>query len=374
MCPATGPAQDDSASETAIHVGDVPAGTSLPDWYPDFLDSVSAHVARGHRRAVRAANTELLVTYWSIGREILDRQEREGWGAKVIDRLSADLKARFHGARGYSPRNLKYMRSFAAAWPNSEIVQGSLAQLPWYHHVALLDKLNDQPTRQWYAVAAVENGWSRDILALQIDSRLHERAGQAITNFAATLPPEDSDLVQQATRDPYLFDFLATDETHRERDLEQALIDHVSRFLLEMGQGFAFVGRQVRLELGGDEFFCDLLFYHLRLRRYVVLELKAVKFEPAFLGQLGMYMTAVDDLLAHPDDQPTIGLLLCKTKNRVVAEYALRGMTSPIGVAEWTDAITTSLPDELTSTLPTIEELESELADASDVDSSTETA
>ena len=266
------------------------------------------------------------------------------------------------------------MRSFAAAWPNSEVVQGSLAQLPWYHHVALLDKLDDQLTRKWYAAHAVENGWSRDVLALQIESRLHERAGKAITNFAATLPPEDSDLAQQATRDPYLFDFLATAETHRERDLEQALIDHVGRFLLEMGQGFAFVGRQVRLELGGDEFFCDLLFYHLRLRRYVVLELKAVKFEPAFLGQLGMYMTAVDDLLAHPDDQPTIGLLLCKTKNRVVAEYALRGMTSPIGVAEWTNAITTSLPDELTSTLPTIEELESELADAPDVDPSTETA
>ena len=373
MCSSTGPRHDTAGREAEIHIGDVPAGTFLPDWYPDLLDSVSAHVAQGHHRAVRAANTELLVTYWSIGREILDRQQREGWGAKVIDRLSADLKRRFSGARGYSPRNLKYMRSFAAAWPNPETVQGSLAQLPWYHHVALLDKLDDQPTREWYAAEAVENGWSRDMMALQIESSLHERAGKAINNFAATLPPEESDLAQQATRDPYLFDFLATAETHRERELEQDLIDHVGRFLLEMGQGFAFVGRQVRLELGGDEFFCDLLFYHLRLRRYVVLELKAVKFEPAFLGQLGMYMAAVDDLLAHPDDQPTIGLLLCKTKNDVTAEYGLRSIGVPIGVAEWTNAITTSLPDELTSTLPSIEELESELAAAPD-EPHTETA
>lgn len=373
MCSSTSPAPDDPATKSAIHIGDVPAGTSLPDWYPDLLDSVSAHIAQGRQRAVRAANAELLATYWSIGREILDRQQRQGWGAKVIDRLSADLKARFPGARGYSPRNLKYMRSFAAAWPNSEIVQGSLAQLPWYHHVALLDKLDDQLTRQWYAAEAVENGWSRDILALHIESRLHERAGKAITNFATTLPPADSDLAQQATRDPYLFDFLGTAETHRERELEQALIDHVGRFLLEMGQGFAFVGRQVRLELGGEEFFCDLLFYHLRLRRFVVLELKAVKFEPAFLGQLGMYMAAVDDLLAHPDDQPTIGLLLCKTKNDVTAEYGLRSIGVPIGVAEWTNAITTTLPTELASTLPTIEELESELADGPDVQPSTET-
>jgi predicted nuclease of restriction endonuclease-like (RecB) superfamily len=338
----------------------------LPDWYPELLDSISAHISHGHHRAIRAANTELLFTYWSIGREILDRQQQEGWGAKVIDRLSADLKARFPDARGYSPRNLKYMRALAAAWPEGSIVQRSAAQLPWRHHQYLLDKLSDQSTREWYAGAAIENGWSRDMLALHIEGRLHERAGRAITNFAATMPPEDSDLAQQATRDPYLFDFLSTTDVHRERDLERGLMDHVSRFLLELGQGFAFVGRQVRLELGGEEFFCDLLFYHLKLRCFVVIELKAVKFDPAFLGQLGIYMAAVDDLLAYAHDRPTIGLLLCKSKNNVVAEYALRGMTSPIGVAEWTDAVTTSLPDELSSTLPTIEELEAELAAAPD--------
>jgi len=334
----------------------------MPGWYPELLASVSEHVSTGHRRAVAAANSELLGTYWLIGREILDRQRQEGWGTKVIDRLSADLTARFPDARGFSPRNLKYMRALAAAWSEEAIVQRAAAQLPWRHHLMLLDKLDDADLRGWYAAAAVEAGWSRDVLAHHITSHLHERAGKAVTNFTRTLPEEHSDLAQQATRDPYLFDFLSVTETRRERDLEQGLIDHVGRFLLELGQGFAFVGRQVRLELAGDEYFCDLLFYHLGLRCYVVIELKAVQFDPGFLGQLGMYMAAVDDLLAHSDDKPTIGLLLCRTKNNVVAEYALRGYSAPIGVAEWTTAITTSLPDELSSSLPSIAELESELA------------
>ena len=295
-------------ASAAIHVGDVPAGTSLPAWYPELLDSVSAHISQGHRLAVRAANAELLFTYWSIGREILDRQDQEGYGTKVVDRLSGDLNQRFPDARGYSPRNLKYMRAFAAAWPDFEVVQRSVAQLPWRHQIALLEKLPTPDLREWYAAAAVENGWSRDLLAFHIETGFNQRVGKAITNFAATLPPERSDLAQQATRDPYLFDFLSTTDTRLERDLEQGLIDHVSRFLLELGQGFAFVGRQIRLELGGEEFFCDLLFYHLRLRCYVVIELKAVKFDPAFLGRLGMYMAAVDDLLTHTDDHPTIGL------------------------------------------------------------------
>jgi predicted nuclease of restriction endonuclease-like (RecB) superfamily len=352
--------------DASVHVGDVPAGTSMPEWYPDLLESVSAHITQGHRRAVRAANTELLLTYWSIGREILDRQDQEGYGTKVVERLSTDLKQRFPDASGYSPRNLKYMRAFAAAWPDLEVVQRSIAQLPWRHQIALLEKLPTLELREWYARAAVENGWSRDVLALHIETRFHERAGKAITNFAATLPPEDSDLVQQATRDPYLFDFLSITKTRRERDLEQGLIDHVSRFLLELGQGFAFVGRQYRLTIGNSEFHCDLLFYHIRLRRYVVIELKAVDFDPGFLSQLGMYMAVIDDLVATPEDQPTIGLLLCKSKDNVIAEYALRSMSAPIGVAEWTEAITTSLPADLTSSLPSIEDLESELAAAPD--------
>src|SRR5664279_5193039 len=340
-----------------------PSTRSMPAWYPDLLASVSDHIETGRPRAISAANREMLATYWAIGNDILARQKQEGWGARVIDRLSADLRERFPDAKGYSPRNLKYMRAFAAAWPDPAIVQRSAAQLPWRHHMVLLDKLSTPELRLWYASQAIEQGWSRDILAHQITMRFHERAGKAITNFATTMPPADSDLAQQATRDPYLFDFVGNADIRRERDLEQALVDHVGKFLLELGQGFAFVGRQVRLEIGEDEFFCDLLFYHLKLRCFVVIELKAVDFEPGFLGQLGMYMAAVDDLLAHPDDKPTIGLLLCRSKNNVVAEYALRGYSTPIGVADWTTAMTTALPEELSSSLPSIAELEAELSE-----------
>jgi predicted nuclease of restriction endonuclease-like (RecB) superfamily len=349
-------------SDTSPRFASAPAGASMPDWYPELLASVAAHVSTGHRRAISAANTELLRAYWSIGKEILGRQHEEGWGARVIDRLSTDLKSRFPTAKGYSPRNLKYMRAFAAAWPDRTIVQRSIAQLPWRHHIALLEKLNDADLRLWYAAAALERGWSRDVLAHQIAGRFHERAGRAVTNFASALQDERSDLAQQATRDPYLFDFIGTTESWRERELEENLVEHVGKFLLELGQGFAFLGRQVRLELGGDEFYCDLLFYHVELRCYVVIELKAVDFDPAFLGQLGLYMAVVDDRLAREGDKPTIGLLLCRTKKNVVAEYALRGYRAPIGVAEWTTAITTSLPDEFSSSLPSVAELESELS------------
>lgn len=343
-----------------------PPVASLPTWYPDLLASVAAQVRAGHRRAVAAANTELLAAYWAIGRAILDRQHEEGYGYRVIDRLSADLRERFPDARGYSPRNLRYMRAFAAEWTHTEIVQQPVAQLPWGHHIRLLDKLDTRELREWYAAAALDQGWSRAVLEIQIETRLHERAGRAITNFARTLPEDDSDLAQQSTRDPYLFDFLSTTQTRHERDMEQGLVDHISRFLLELGRGFAFVGRQVRLTLHGDEFYCDLLFYHARLHCYVVIELKTVRFDPAFVGQLAMYRAAVDDLLAGSEDKPTIGLLLCKTKNDTVVEYALRDVAAPIGVADWATAITTSLPDDLQSSLPSIAELESELAAATE--------
>jgi predicted nuclease of restriction endonuclease-like (RecB) superfamily len=349
-------------NKSAPRFGAAPARSTLPDWYPDLLDRVSTHISTGHRRAVTAANTEVLKSYWSIGREILDRQSAEGWGAKVIDRLSTDLKSRFPAAKGYSPRNLKYMRSFAATWPEDVIVQAPLAQLPWYHHLALLQKLDDNALRSWYAAAAVEHGWSRDVLALQIESGFHLRSGKAVTNFATAIEDERSDLAQQATRDPYLFDFLGSTDGWLEREVEEKLVEHVGKFLLELGQGFAFIGQQVRLELAGDEFFCDLLFYHLQLRCYVVIELKAVPFNAAFLGQLGLYMAVVDDVLAKDGDKPTIGLLLCRNKNEVVAEYALRGYKAPIGVAEWTTAVNNSLPPEFESVLPSVEVLEAELA------------
>jgi predicted nuclease of restriction endonuclease-like (RecB) superfamily len=343
-----------------------PAKSAVPEWYPELLEAVADCVRSGRQRAVSAANQELVSTYWAVGAAILARQDAEGWGARVIDRLSADLRDRFPGTSGFSPRNLKYMRAFAAAWADIAIVQARLAQLPWYHHIALVEKLDDADLRLWYGQAAVDQGWSRDVLVHHIEGRFHDRAGRAITNFTRTIPPPDSDLAQQSTRDPYLFDFVGNADIRRERDLERALINHVEKFLLELGQGFAFVGQQVHLEIGDAEFYADLLFYHLTLRCFVVIELKVGDFDPSYLGQLGTYMAAVDDMLRHADDKPTIGLLLCKTKNNVVAEYALRGYTAPIGVAEWKTAITASLPAELESSLPTVEELEAELADESD--------
>ncbi|OMH23474.1 hypothetical protein BKD30_12315 [Tersicoccus phoenicis] len=345
-----------------------PARSAMPSWYPELLTSVVQRVSSGQRRAVTAVNREVLATYWAIGREILNRQDQEGWGTRVIDRLAADIRDQFPDARGFSARNLKYMRAFAQAWDADAIVQRSVAQLPWRHQIALIEKLDDTEARLWYAAAAVEHGWSRDVLTHHIRTRLRERSGKAITNFAATLPPSESDLAQQSTKDPYLFDFLDLTDRHNERGLESQLVAHVEKFLLELGQGFAFVGRQVRLVVGDDEFFADLLFYHLKLRRFVVIELKAVRFDPAFLGQLGMYMSAVDDLLAHDDDQPTIGLLLCASKNNVVAEYALRGYATPIGVAEWTTTLTESLPTEFAASLPSIDELEAELSGPSGTD------
>ncbi|MDQ0238990.1 PDDEXK nuclease domain-containing protein [Arthrobacter bambusae] len=357
------PEQTTTAAEAAASFAAPPARTSMPDWYPELLASVSKEVGTGRSRAISAANKALLASYWSIGTQLAQRESEQGWGSKVVTRLSADIQTRFPGSKGFSPRNLRYMKTFAQAWPEFPMLQVPLATLPWYHQIALLEKLDDAATRLWYAAAAVEHGWSRNVLAHQIETRLHERSGQAITNFSTTMMPADSDLAQQATRDPYVFDFVAMTDRRNERELELQLVQHVEKFLLELGQGFAFVGEQVRLEINGDEFFADLLFYHLKLRCYVVIELKAVKFEPGFVGQLGMYMSAVDDLLAHPDDKPTIGLLLCKEKNNVVAEYALRGINLPIGVSEWQSKIIESLPEELASSLPSIELLEAELAD-----------
>lgn len=343
-----------------------PAKPSLPDWYPELLACVSKEVSSGRSRAISAANREMLLSYWSIGSELAKRESAQGWGSRVVTRLSADVRLAFPEASGFSPRNLRYMKSFAQAWPGFPMLQEPLATLPWYHQLALLEKLDDHDTRLWYAAAAVEHGWSRAMLVHHIETGFHERSGGAVTNFAATLPPSDSDLAQQSLKDPYIFDFLSLTEKYIERKLEHQLVEHVEKFLLELGQGFAFVGRQVRLEVAGDEFFADLLFYHLTLRCYVVIELKTVKFDPGFLGQLGMYMAAVDDLLAHDDDKPTIGLLLCKSKNNLVVEYALRSSSAPMGVSDWKAQIVESLPEELASSLPSVEELEAELSNPVD--------
>jgi predicted nuclease of restriction endonuclease-like (RecB) superfamily len=338
-----------------------PPLAELPSDYPELLQDLKRRIRQERLRVTLAANAAMVLLYWDIGQAILQRQEREGWGAKVIDRLSADLRQAFPDMNGLSPRNLKYMRAFAEAWPDRAIVQQTAAQIPWFHNCVLLDKVKDHETRLWYAAKTIEYGWSRDILTLHIVGRLHERQGKAITNFPAALPPADSDMAAQVFKDPYLFDFLGTADPRREREVERALIDHVERFLLELGQGFAFVGRQKALEVGDSDFVIDLLFYHYILRCFVVVELKAVPFDPAFVGQLNLYLSAVDDLLRQPDDKPTIGLLLCKGKDRTVAEYALRGFQKPIGVADWETRLVSSLPAELRANLPTVEQIEAEL-------------
>jgi predicted nuclease of restriction endonuclease-like (RecB) superfamily len=299
-------------------------------WFGDLKGRI--HGAQ--QRAMLAVNRELVLLYWHIGRDILDRQAGQGWGAKVIERLARDLRIAFPDMQGFSPRNLKYMRAFAQAWPDTEFVQAVLAQLPWYHQLALLDKLPGPETRRGYAAKAIEHNWSRNVLVMQIETRLLERSGKAVTNFVAQLPARRSDLARESIKDPYRFDFLGLTDDAQEREIENALVKHVTEFLLELGAGFAFVGRQVLLDVGGDEFFIDLLFYHLKLRCYVVIELKGGKFKPEHLGQLSFYLTAVDAQVKHAQDSPTIGLLLCKSKNKVVAEYALRDKAQPLGVAE----------------------------------------
>ena len=340
-------------SETPISL------TEAPNGYADWLAELKTRIHTAQQRAALAVNRELVLLYWQIGRDILERQAQEGWGAKVIERLAHDLRAAFPHMKGFSPRNLKYMRAFAVAWPDADFVQEVLAQLPWYHQLALLDKLLTDEDRRWYTAKAIEHNWSRSILVMQIEVNARGRSGQAVTNFAAQLPKPQSDLARESLKDPYRFDFLGLTDEAEEREIETALVQHISRFLLELGAGFAFVGRQVHIEVGGDDFFIDLLFYHLKLRCYVVVELKAGAFKPEHAGKLNFYLSAVDTQVKSENDSPTIGLLLCKTHNRVVAEYALRDSSKPIGVAEY--QLVESLPKELQTSLPSIEQIEREL-------------
>ena len=330
-----------------------------PDGYIDWLADLKIRIHEAQQRAVLKANQELVLLYWGIGRDILERQAEQGWGAKVIDRLAQDLRSAFPRMKGFSPRNLKYMRAFAEAWPDAEIVQQAVAQLPWGHNLVLLDRLDQPDDRRWYAAKAIENGWSRNVLVLQIESRLLERQGKAVTNFERHLPTPQSDLAIETLKDPYRFDFLGLGEEAQEREIEEALVKHITDFLLELGAGFAYVGRQVHLEVGGEDFFLDLLFYHLKLRRFVVIELKTGDFKPEHLGQLGFYLTAVDRQVKVEQDGPSIGLLLCKSQNKVVAEYATQGVKQPIGVSSY--ELTRALPADLQNSLPSIEQIEEEL-------------
>lgn len=334
--------------------------TLLPADYAAWLASLKKRISGARQRALLAANEEQIRLYHEIGAEILQRQSHHGWGAKVIDRLSSDLRAEFPDMKGFSSRNLKYMKVFAQVCPELQIGQQTAAQLPWFHIVTLFTKVSDPAEREWYAVQAVRQGWSRTLLEAHIQSRLHLRQGNALTNFEQRLAAPHAELAAQILKDPYHFDFLGLGDEAHERDIENTLVRHITRFLLELGAGFAFVGRQFRLEVEGDEFFIDLLFYHTRLKCYIVVELKAVAFKPEHAGQLNFYLAAVDAQIKAPDDKPTIGLLLCKTKKRLVAEYALSGMDKPMGVAEY--QLVRALPEPLDTCLPTIEELEENLS------------
>jgi predicted nuclease of restriction endonuclease-like (RecB) superfamily len=327
--------------------------------YDEFLTDLKSRIQTAQVRAGLAVNRELVLLYWNIGREILARQAAQGWGSKVIHQLAKDLKSAFPEMKGFSRTNLLYMRLFAETYSDQEFVQQVVGQIPWGHNVRILDKVSDHEQAEFYIRQTIENGWSRNILELQIASDLYNRQGKAVTNFTKTLPAAQSDLAQNILKDPYNFDFLTLDAEAHERDLERGLIENIRKFLLELGVGFSFVGSQYHLEVGGQDFYLDLLFYHLRLRSFVVIDLKMTEFKPEYAGKMNFYLSAVDDILKHESDQPSIGLILCRTPGGIVAEYALRDLNKPIGVSGF--QITEALPVELEGSLPTVEELESEL-------------
>lgn len=335
------------------------AGSLSPfEGYDVFLNDVKARIRTAQVKAKLAVNQELVLLYWQIGREILTRQQHQGWGAKVIDQLSKDLRREFPEMKGFSARNLKYMRTFAEAY-DERIVQQAAAQIPWFHNCVLLDKVKESQIRQWYIQKTIENGWSRTVLVHQIESSLHQRQGRAITNFTRALPQPQSDLAQALLKDPYHLEFLGIGEAVQERDLETALLNHMRDFLLELGVGFAFMGNQYPLTIGGEDFYLDLLFYHVRLHCYVVIELKMTAFQPEYSGKMNFYVAAVDDLLRSPADQPTIGLILCKSKNQTIIEYSLRDMNQAIGVSTY--HLGDPLPPPVQGNLPPIEVLQQQL-------------
>lgn len=333
--------------------------------YATTLAYIKKQIQEAQVRASFAVNAELLKLYWLIGKTVVEKQEKNNWGTNTVEKLAEDLQNEFPGLKGFSRANLFKMRSFYLAYEKVSQAVKQLEDLPifgipWTHNVILVSKVKNNEERFWYASKAIEYGWSRSMLEIWIESDLYHREGKAPNNFKKTLPSPHSDMVNQALKDPYLFDFLTLNELRVERDVEQGLIDHIQKFLLELGEGFAFIGRQVHLHVGDDDYYLDLLFYHVRLRCYFVVELKNTAFKPEYAGKLNFYLSAVDDLLRHADDKPTIGLLLCKTKNNFTAEYALRDINKPIGVAEYTTKLVEKLPKELRS-LPTIEEIENEL-------------
>ena len=359
---------------------------ALPVGYANLLAGLKARVRAGQLRAVVSVNRELILLYWDIGKIIAEAQRTKGYGKQVVERLAQDPHEAFPKMDGFSPRNVWRMRAFYLAWTegsqkhpqavgklDSKILPQLVAELdgqnlpqpvaeiPWGHNVLLLEKIANPILRLWYARKAIEHGWSRAVLTHHIETQLHKREGKAVTNFQRTLPPPQSDLAEQTLKDPFNFDFLTLRDDAHERDLEQGLLDHIQKFLLELGVGFAFVGRQYHMEISGQDYYLDLLFYHLRLRCCVVIDLKMKAFEPEFAGKMNFYLSAVDDQLRHADDKPSIGLLLCKERDHLTVEYTLRDLKKPIGVAQWQTKLVESLPANLKGSLPTVAEIESEL-------------
>ena len=362
---------------------------ALPAGYAKLLADLKARVRAAQLRAAVSVNRELILLYWDIGKIIVEAQKTKGYGKQVVERLADDLQKEFPGTAGFSPQNVWFMRSFYLAWlatPQklSPVVRESktailsqpvresaasappapISELPWGHNRLLLTKLDTPAIRLWYAHKVIEHGWSRAMRTHHIETQLHKREGKAVTNFQRTLSPPQSDLAEQTLKDPYNFDFLTIRSDARERDLEEGLLDHIQKFLLELGVGFAFVGRQYHMEISGQDYYFDLLFYHLRLRCYVVIDLKMKAFEPEFAGKMNFYLSAVDDQLRHADDKPSIGLLLCKERDQLTVEYALRDLKKPIGVAQWQTKLVESLPRNLKGSLPTVAEIEAELHNA----------
>ena len=326
--------------------------------YLATVDLVMQEIKSAQYHAAVHVNTTLILLYHSIGRII---NEHKTWGNKFIENLAADIRREFPGSKGYSVRNLKYMAKFAQTYPDLEFVQTVSAQIPWSHNVAILDKVKNQEERIWYIQKATENGWSHSVLVHQIESGLYQRQALAnkVSNFERRLPSPQSELAVQTMKDPYIFDFIPFKEDMVERDIEQALVRDVTKLLLELGTGFAFLGNQYHLNVGSDDFYIDLLFYNLNLRCYVVIELKTGEFKPEYAGQLNFYLSAVDAILKKEQDAPSIGLLLCKSKNDLVAEYSLKDMSKPIGVSAY--QITSNLPKELEKQLPSVEDIQSRI-------------
>ncbi len=327
--------------------------------YKSFLFEVKQKIQDAQVRAVFTVNKEMLLLYWRIGKLILKRQAAQGWGSSVINQLSKDLKKAFPNMKGYSPRNLGYMKRFALTYPDFPNLQQPVAKISWGHNIALLHKCPDEKERLWYAQKALEHGWSRTVMVHQIELGLYERQGKAITNFTKNLPSPQSDMAQQSLKDPYILDFLGLEEAFLERELEDAIIKHITLFLLELGGGFAFVGRQYPITVSAVDYRIDLLFYNIKLRCYMAVELKAKSFKPEYVGKMNFYLSALDDMIKEDMDQPSIGLILCKNKDSFTVKYALKDVNKPIGVS--TFETHKALPENFQSRLPSIEDLEREL-------------